>query len=97
MTTKKSEALTLKDRLSRLTYTQACKHLGAQGKQLLQQGASYEIEDFEQDVYLRGDLFRLRLPRERRGGGQAVVTITLMASAKNRLHSNCTACENDGQ
>ncbi len=93
MTTKKSKALTLGDRLSRLTYTQACKLLGAQGKQLLQRGAAYEVQDFEQDVYLRGDLFRLSFPGERIGGDPVVVTITLMASAEDRLHYNCTACE----
>ena len=93
MTTKKSSALTLKDRLSRLTYTQACKLLGPQGKRLLQRGAAYEIEDFGQDVYLRGDLFRLRFPRSFARDEPAIVTITLMAAANNRLHFNCTECE----
>jgi len=92
MTTKKSSDLTLKDRLSRLTYTQACKLLGPQGKQLLQQSVALDVEDFAQDVYLRGDLFRLRLPGWSGDGEPVVVTITLMASAKNRLHYNCTAC-----
>jgi hypothetical protein len=38
MTTKPSHRLTLKDRLSRLNFTQACKLLGAEGRQLIQQG-----------------------------------------------------------
>ena len=62
MTTKKSEALTLSDRLSRLTYTRACKLLGPNGKRLIARGAAIEIDDLKQDVYLAGDLFRLRLP-----------------------------------
>ncbi|MCG8586612.1 MAG: hypothetical protein MI757_18060, partial [Pirellulales bacterium] len=84
--TKKSSALTLKDRLSRLTYTQACKLLGAQGKQLLQLGSQYEFEDLAEDVYLRGDLFRLRLG-ELSNGEPIIVTITLMAS-RARLPKN---------
>ncbi|MCH7751243.1 MAG: DEAD/DEAH box helicase [Planctomycetes bacterium] len=85
MTTKPRHRLSLKDRLSRLTFTQACKYLGKEGRPLIQQGGQWEI-DLDEQVYLRGDLFRLKLP-------EAVVTITLMASAKNRLHWNCTACE----
>ncbi len=76
--------LTLKDRLSRLTYLQACKLLGTEGVQLIREGGGYEI-DIDGDVYFRGDLFRLRL-------NKTVVTITLMAEAKQRLHWNCTTC-----
>lgn len=85
MTTKPRHRLTLKDRLSRLTFTQACKYLGENGRRLIQQGGQWEV-DLEDQVYLRGDLFRLRLPG-------AVVTVTLKASAHNRLHWNCTACD----
>ena len=85
MTTKPRHRLTLKDRLSRLTFTQACKYLGDEGRQLIQQGGQLEI-DLEDQVYLQGDLFRLKL-------SDAVVTITLKSSAKNRLHWNCTACK----
>lgn len=88
MTTKPSHRLTLKDRLSQLTYLQACKLLGAHGKELIRQGGKYEIDIGEQ-VYFdrRGDLFRVR------HDDGAVVTITLMAEARNRLHWNCTECE----
>ena len=85
MTTKPIHRLTLKDRLSRLTFTQACKLLGEEGRQLIRQGGIWEINLAEQ-VYLEGDLFRLKLE-------DAVVTITLMAAAKDRLHWNCTACQ----
>ena len=86
--TKPSKILTLKDRLSRLTFSQASKLLGAKGPRLIQQGGRYEIEDFEDQVYLAGDLFRLRFPAD-----GVVVTITLMAQANQRLHWNCTGCE----
>jgi hypothetical protein len=85
MTTKPSHRLTLKDRLSRLNFTQACKLLGEEGRQLIQRGGKFEI-DLEEQVYLAGDLFRVKF-------NGAVVTITLMAGAKDRLHWNCTACQ----
>jgi ERCC4-related helicase len=85
MTTKPSHRLTLRDRLSRLDFLQACKLLGPQGRQLIQRGGKYEIILHEQ-VYLRGDLYQVKFP-------DAVVSVTLMADARQRLHWNCTACE----
>lgn len=85
MTTKPSHRLTLKDRLSRLSFTQACKLLGEEGRQLIQRGGKWDI-DLEEQVYLHGDLYRVRFD-------DAVVTVTLMADAKGRLHWNCTACQ----
>ena len=85
MTTKPTHRLTLKDRLSRLNFTQACKLLGEEGRQLIQRGGKFEIDLVEQ-VCLEGDLFRVKFE-------DAVVTITLMADAKDRLHWNCTSCE----
>jgi superfamily II DNA or RNA helicase len=90
--TKESKKLTLKDRLSRLTYYRACQLLGPEGAQLIRRGATYEI-DIEHDVYFRGDLFRLKLPGAGARGKNIVATITAMAEAKNRLRFNCTACE----
>ncbi len=85
MTTKASHRLTLKDRLSRLNFTQACKLLGAEGRQLIQRGGKFEI-DLEEQVCLEGDLFRVEFD-------DAIVTIALMADAKDRLHWNCTTCQ----
>lgn len=93
MKTKPSQRLTLSDRLSRLNYQQACKLLGPEGKQLIAAGQKYDCIDVDRDVYLRGDLFRLRLPGDGLSAEPPVVTITTMASARNRLHVNCTACE----
>ena len=78
--------LTLKDRLSRLTFAQACMLLGPDGNKLIMQGGKFEVTSIEDNVYLGDDLFRLSV----RG---AVVTITLMAQARMRLHFNCNKCE----
>ena len=88
---KPSKHLTLRDRLSRLTYVRACQFLGPEGAQLIRLGSNYEI-DIERDVYLRGDLFRVKFPNAS-GGKDTVATITTMAAARNRLKFNCTACE----
>ena len=83
-TTKQGQQLTLRDRLSRLNFTEACKLLGEEGKQLIQQGGKWDIKIAE-DVYLGDDLFRLKIDG-------AVVTITPMAGAKQRLHWHCDRC-----
>ncbi len=85
MTTKPSHRLTLRDRLSRLDFTQACKLLGPEGRRLIQLGGKWDVVLADQ-VRLQGDLFRVSFP-------DAVVTFTLMADARQRLHWNCTACE----
>jgi hypothetical protein len=76
--------INLKDKLSYLTYRQACKLLGPEGEGLIRTGGKYEINISEQ-VTLRNDLFRLNL-------GEAVVTITLRPEKNQRLNFNCTAC-----
>ncbi len=90
MTSKPENQLTLKDRLSRLTYLQVCKLLGEDGKQLLQRGGTWDI-NIAQHVYFRGDLFQVKLPK--RGGEESpIVSITIMAEARKRLKFNCTRC-----
>ncbi len=90
MTTKPERKMTLRDKLSRLTYLQAVKLLGDQGKQLIQHGGKYEV-DLEQQVYFRGDLFQLKIPFDSEGNA-ANASITMMAEARNRLKWNCTLC-----
>jgi len=90
MTTKPEKKLTLRDKLSRLTYLQAVKLLGDNGKELIIQGGKYEI-DIEQQVYFRGDLFQLKIPLDGQGN-TANASITMMAEARNRLKWNCTHC-----
>lgn len=92
MKTRPGKLLSLKDRLSRLTFLDACKLLGPEGRRLIQRnGNSFEI-DPAQDVHLGYDLFRLRLPKADGTGDDAIVTITLKAEARDRLHWNCTRC-----
>ncbi|RJP32532.1 MAG: helicase [Phycisphaerales bacterium] len=85
LTTTAKRELTLKDRLSHLSFTQACKLLGPDGASLIGLGGKWNI-DIDEQVHLGADLFRLRLD-----GG--VVTITTMAEVPQRLHWNCTACD----
>ena len=61
--------LSLKDRLSRLTYREACKLLGPEGGALIRQGGKYEI-DIEAQVTWGDDFLKLDL-------GVAAVTFTL--------------------
>ena len=90
-TSKPTHRLSLRDRLSQLTLEQAAKLLGPQGRRLILQGGTVDF-DLKADAFLGGDLFRLCLPNY--GQGRApVVTITVKAEAKNRLHWNCTACD----
>ncbi|MDP6554158.1 MAG: DEAD/DEAH box helicase [Pirellulaceae bacterium] len=93
MKTKKSKKLDLKDRLSRLTYVATCQLLGENGKQLLQDGGgAFDNIDVDRDVYLGNDLFRLKLA-DYQTNGEVIVTITLMATERNRLRWNCTKCD----
>jgi SNF2-related domain/Helicase conserved C-terminal domain len=84
--------LTLRDRLSRLTFLDACKLLGPSGAKLIQKGGNLWDIKIADDVFLGDDLFRLRLPEKTRGGQPLTVSITLMSEAKQRLHWNCSQC-----
>lgn len=70
--------------MSRLTPLAAGKLLGARGERLIQHGGGYEI-DIDRDVELSDERFRLRL-------NGAVVTITSVAKAPQRLRWECTQC-----
>jgi superfamily II DNA or RNA helicase len=87
-----SHRLTLRDRLSRLTFIDACKLLGAQGRRLIQANANVWPIDIAEDVHLGDDLLRVRFPAAS-GETPAIVTITLMAEARQRLHYRCDHCE----
>ncbi len=96
MTTAKvlpAHRLNLKDRLSRLTFQDACKLLGPEGKQLMQKSANRWDFVISEDVYLSADLFRLRFPEPFNDDSPLTVTITLMSEAKQRLQYCCNRCE----
>jgi superfamily II DNA or RNA helicase len=86
-----SGRLSLKDRLSRLTFSEACALLGPEGRQLIQRHANAWEFKLRDDVFLGPDLFRLRFPNGL-DGEPLVVTITLMAEVRNRLHFRCNRC-----
>lgn len=84
--------LTLKDKLSRLSYRQAVKLLGSGGEALLQQGGLYDI-DLDQDVSLDEQQFRLSLP-------DAELSIRLDGKNRSSLGWHCSCrkrqCEHIG-
>lgn len=84
MRTKPSHALTLKDKLSRLSHVQAVRLLGANGEQLLKLGGKYDI-DLTEQVSLTDDRFQLRLPK-------ATVTLVCAPEARARLKWTCDRC-----
>jgi superfamily II DNA or RNA helicase len=76
--------INLKDKLSHLTYRQACKLLGTNGEKLIRQGGKYEI-DISEQVILRRDIFQLNL-------AEAVITIRLDPAKNQKLNFQCSAC-----
>ncbi|TWU31196.1 DEAD/DEAH box helicase [Novipirellula artificiosorum] len=80
-------------RLGTLTYHQAVRLLGDQGPALLRGGAqAFEVQS-DRDVYLGGDLFRVRVLDEELESGLAVATMTLNSGRDKQLHLNCNQCE----
>ncbi len=79
-----TEMTNLKDKLSRLTYREACRLLGPEGEKLIRAGGKYDIEIYE-NVSLKNDLFKVNL-------GEAIVTITLSPEKSKRLKFDCDAC-----
>jgi len=78
--------INLKDKLSHLTFRQACKLLGPRGDQLIMSGGKYDIDIYEQ-VVLQRDLFQLNL-------GEARVSIRLDSAKDQRLNIQCSQCTN---
>ena len=79
-----SGQLTLKDRLSRLSFIDACKLLGPEGTKLIQRGANLWDIKIQEDVFLGEDLFRLRLPGDNAPDEPVIVTLVDERLAKNR-------------
>ncbi len=84
--------ITLKDRLSHLTYRGACKLLGPEGDRLIRQGGKYHI-DIDEQVTWGTNLLRVNF-------GEAIVTISLTPESPQSLHFSCcecrTSCEHVG-
>ena len=87
--TKPSRKLTLHDRLSRLTEVQAAKLLGPEGKQLLVEGARYDI-DINEHVKLTKSRLRVTFPGQADDRRAAAVTVSLGDDRRNRLRIEAT-------
>jgi superfamily II DNA or RNA helicase len=83
--TKSSSKLSLKDRLSRLTITDAKKLCGVHGEKLIIAGGAYEI-DIDEQVVFQDDYFSLKLP-------DGIVTISVSPKTRFALGWTCTCGE----
>ncbi|HEY0483545.1 MAG TPA: DEAD/DEAH box helicase, partial [Kofleriaceae bacterium] len=86
---KHGSALTLHDRLSQLSFPEACKLLGPQGAALIRGGGKWEIDVADQ-VSLDAERFVLRIPQSR--GPEIAVTLWLADDRPRRLRWRCSAC-----
>jgi ERCC4-related helicase len=75
---------TLRDKLSHLSFLQACKLLGPRGKELILEGGKFEIDLYAQ-VALDDRHFRLTLE-------EAVVEIGLRNDKRQRFNLCCSVC-----
>ncbi len=76
--------ITLKDRLSHLTYRGACKLLGPEGERLIRQGGKVHI-DIDEQVTWGTNLLRVNF-------GEAIVTISLTPESSESLRFSCSEC-----
>jgi hypothetical protein len=93
MQVKAASDLTLRDRLSRLTYQQVVKRLGPDGAALLHSGGAYEI-DIDNQVDFGSKHLSLSL------GDRVSVTLFLSDTASRRIDWQCfcgeSRCEHAG-
>jgi hypothetical protein len=78
--------INLKDRLSHLTFREACKLLGPEGERLIREGGKYDVDIAEQ-VTWGEELFRVNL-------GDAIVTFSLTSEKPKSLRFECSGCAN---
>ncbi len=76
--------INLKDRLSQLTYRQACKLLGPEGEQLIRMGGKHDI-DIESQVTWEDGLLKINL-------GEAMVTFLQTPDMPRSLRFRCSEC-----
>ena len=76
--------IALKDKLSHLSYIQACKLLGPRGKQLILEGGKYEIDVHEQ-VTFNHENFNLNIDN-------AQVSVALDPQKDQSLNIRCSVC-----
>jgi len=91
--TKRTERLTLYDRLSHLTYKQACDILGSDGSPLLRRLFSLDSLDPKNDVFLDENLFRLSIHEP--WIEPATVSVMMVPGLKHKLAAFCSHCNPD--
>jgi superfamily II DNA or RNA helicase len=80
-------------RLGSLTHHQACQMLGDDGAKLIQAGSrQFEVLS-DRDVFLGGDLFRVRVEDANLDSRVAITTMTLQSGRSRQLLANCDQCE----
>ena len=91
-------------RLGSLTYHQACQMLGDDGARLIRQGSRFTEIDPDNDVFLGGDLLRIKvmdLEAEKYRGqddapefvGYVITTMTLQSARAKQIQTNCDHCD----
>ncbi|MFO7716134.1 DEAD/DEAH box helicase [Desulfosarcina sp.] len=75
---------TLRDKLSHLSFLQACKLLGPRGRELIMEGGKFEI-DLDEQVTLDDRHFRLNVD-------EATVIIGLSNDKRQRFDLGCSVC-----
>src|SRR4030065_634304 len=76
--------ITLKDRLSHLTYREARKLLGPEGERLIRQGGKYPI-DIDEQITWGNNILKFNL-------GEAIVTIFAVPEGPKPLRFACSEC-----
>ncbi|MGL6195553.1 MAG: DEAD/DEAH box helicase [Thermoguttaceae bacterium] len=91
--TKRTELLTLYDRLSHLSYKQACDILGPEGAVLLRRAFQLDSLDIQNDIFLDQNLFRLSIHEP--WIESATVSVILAPGTKHKLAAYCSRCNPD--
>ena len=92
--TAKKRPVRFKDRLSCMTYYQACQLLGEEAQQHIALGIkSFKPIELDKHVYLGNDLLRVNLISNHPDSEDATVVLTQSIERKRDLVLNCDRCE----
>jgi len=92
MRTKPSGALTMRDRMSHLSFEAACKLLGPRGKRLLLEGGALEMETPEEDLRV-DDREAVVVWDKSDPARRATARLVLDPLSDSCLRATCTACD----
>ena len=89
---KSKKKLSFRQRLGSLTVRQASNLLGDEGAKLMQQGCGEFEIDFDRDVYLGRDVFRVTIPDHRLDECLVTTTLTVNPGRRKSLLASCDHC-----